>query len=431
MPRSAPRGPSPVRDSTFQTQKEIGKPRVVSESQSRSPSKPRPISMGPLSPPRSPPTLTVESPRSPPRTAQYRPITPLTLPDEQDKRESPTASRSGSPFPRGPPQPPPSRSRSPAKGRVQLPAPAPLLKATTTSPTNADPDKPMSAPHEPPPINRAGKPKMFSKAPATRQVSDTLQPTMPHESADERVSPFSTPPSSDPSSPELEQTPPLIRNDLKPKYEPKDPPRKEYFVPAPGLAQPPHISKRRAEPLPPPNLSSVLRPPARRVGSMGIPSEADLPAHRPGLPPRHDTADEVAPELPVRRSMESGMRPGQRLPSTSQFAPPPKRIPSLPLTTTGLEEDRSRVPAPPPRQSSDLKRGIQEARSRTWTDDSAYDGPTGTNKTLCNMWRLCLHLWLYHACMERDHWRTFDELVARRNDQDDRSSFQTFCRCGR
>ncbi|KAF2096295.1 DNase I-like protein [Rhizodiscina lignyota] len=378
VPRPMPRRESPAREGQLQAQRLWGRDNAIPAPRSRSSSKPRPISMGPMSPPRSPPAVTIESPRSPPKSMQHRPITPLALPDQEEKGRM-SISRSASPFARDIRRQAPSRPESPATGTKH--APAPVFKPATAAPPSIDPDKATASPHVPPPVNRAGKPKAFSKphtAPAPRQVSDSLQPNKVHESADERVSPFSTPPSSDPSSPEPEVTPPPIRNELKPRFQPTVPSHKEYST-SPS-SQLPQSSKRRNEPLPPPSISSVVKQPAQRISARQVPVQVDLPARRPGLPPRHAATEEMAPELPIRRSVDAGLRIGSHLPGTSQFAPPPKRVPTMPTSTAELEEIRSRAPAPPLRQSTDLQRVIQEDRSRTWTtDDSDVDGTNGTN----------------------------------------------------
>jgi len=204
----------------------------------------RPVSMGPLSPPRSPPLVTVDSPGSPPKhTSNARSPFVSAQPSRESLRRNapsrPTSPTSGlaRPFKI------PSRAATPALDTRHVPN----FAASQQQATTTDPQKPPSPgrdspiyaspiSHVPPPINRAGKPKVFSK-PNTlplRQVSDSLAPSSASDRGDERISPFSTPPSEHESiEEEGSPSPPRVPEHTKPKVNTSRPTREGYFAPPP------------------------------------------------------------------------------------------------------------------------------------------------------------------------------------------------------
>ncbi|KAF2402923.1 DNase I-like protein [Trichodelitschia bisporula] len=407
----------------------------------------RPVSMGPLSPPRSPPLVTVESPHSPPK------LSGLTLPpgvSARSSRESfrrTTDSRSGSPT-----STParffklPSRAATPSLDTRQAPA---LLPAAASQ-GFADPQKlppsergsPIrSSPHPiPPPINRAGKPKIFGSKPSMpTKTGDSLAPRPSVD--DERISPFSTPPS-EPESPldEGMSPPPPIPEHSKPRAPPRPQRDSQHF------ATPASRDTQQYAPPPPPLHYAEAESKLRRMSIQGRnlgSSLAKLPFRssrsteealegRPNLPPRRPGPVMVdrsrspkpppPPEPPIRRSMDViGSIRAQDLPgrasmdgyssgnstligsTSSRFEPPPRRA-----QTFGLHSQSSHpysndtlVPLPPPpplappRPSIDSKRpdffsrnnfsrnnSSTAPRIRDDSDDDEYDMPVEKGPTL-------------------------------------------------
>jgi len=301
--------------------------------------KPRPISMGPLSPPRSPPLVTVDSPRSPPKPSNYV-HAPNPSPTVTATPGSSTTSRSGSPQLNGLRHVRnPSRSPTPGIEARQ----APFLSATAPAPTTTDPLKPSPSAKSPvsnnmpppPPINRAGKPKIVSNHPSVtgRAFSDALAPDTSLELPDERVSPFSTPPSSAESSPD--PSPPSAHERSRPRAQAGANSRDSYFG-SPSV-------HRGAPPKPRIQASATLPIGVHDKSLKATPSSTSIASDslddRPGLPPRHETkpvqirsiSRPPPPEPPVRRSIESSRRStdlmARPIATTkeggSQFMPPP------------------------------------------------------------------------------------------------------------
>ena len=155
----------------------------------------RPVSATSLSAPRSPPLVTVNSPTSPPKGPQ--------LASSQPSLHSATAKplkhfSIGPQSPRMAPVPP---KRVQPHTMASFPPfsmtghgndhidPEPVLKSVDHGPL-------QNASSLPPPVNRADKPKIPTK-PVLVAGKANLEPLVP--AAEERVSPFSTPPSSDES----------------------------------------------------------------------------------------------------------------------------------------------------------------------------------------------------------------------------------------
>jgi hypothetical protein len=276
--------------------------------------KPRPTSMvafTPPSPTRSPPKLAVISPKSPPRTSEpqiYEPLPSRTL--GHSTLNSPAASPSGDP-----------------------------RKSGTF-------ERPLgSAPPVPPPINRAGKPKMLTKAPSMEPPARmSLAPDHDAEGHD-RVSPFSTPPSSHEGSPAKEGSGA----------------RDGYFPPPPlhhSVAE--KISSSDPRTIVATSSSKMATPPPPRS-----PMTNDRPEDRPALPVRRERDNfdlrrsmviqrAVPPEPPVRRSMDMSR------PSTINHRMPPPRRES----TANIMSGRSLEPPkpPPPRNSGEFRRSGETLR---------------------------------------------------------------------
>ncbi|KAF2865824.1 Endonuclease/exonuclease/phosphatase [Massariosphaeria phaeospora] len=323
-------------------------------------SKPRPSSMVAWSPPRSatksPPKVAIHSPRSPPKTAESTPVhSPLPLRNlSQVSWESPS------------PKPSPSNGARPFVPGSRNATPA--LEARTFQPPNTvatpspDPRKSMtferpagSAPPVPPPINRAGKPKIPSKPHSTEpSLRATLAPEPLVDPYEDRVSPFSTPPSSSEGTPKVDPLPDHLR--------PRPSARDSYFPPPPVHHS---VAERLAGS---DNRANGTQPPKKSTSSQ-VHSPVDSAEDRPALPvrPGRDNVNlrrsmviqrGAPPEPPVRRSMDT-TRPAALVAETNnRFMPPPKRTQTFGAPGAMSASSRTLEPPnpPPPRKSMEMKR---------------------------------------------------------------------------
>ncbi|KIW07424.1 uncharacterized protein PV09_02265 [Verruconis gallopava] len=304
----------------------------------------RPLSMGPLSPPRSPPLVTVDSPSSPPKPYSVSRSPFLSAQASKESLKKTPSSRSGSPT---------SGLARPFKIPSRTPTPAldthhfPPLDASPSRTPAGDPQKSSSPDHEPPrraspqphippPVNRAGKPKSFGK-PAqqeTRKVSDSLAPSAVSDKGNESISPFSTPPSEH-ESPHASPSPPRIPNHSKPRVNTGIGIQDGYFSGARvkqdsrgSPVEPPSaisdqnwtdklkFANRRDMAAPPPKSSAwteSVRLTNRPVRTSGRESP-DLPEDRPSLPARHDN---------------QAMQAGKSSPPRRRLPPPPPSDPPI------------------------------------------------------------------------------------------------------
>lgn len=225
----------------------------------------------------------------------------------------------------------------------------------------------------PPPINRAGKPKMISTKPATEKSSGMLDAAS--DVQDDRVSPFNTPPSSD-NTPLNEDASPPPFEQKRPKVPPprSSGPRDSYFT----ARNPQRPDAEQRDAASPQNYTKTTPPKLPRSESnQSNGFSDDSPENRPGLPPRREKADvrseriKVPPEPPVRRSMDTSARPFMDTLShpaalvaetNTKFMPPPRRTPTGNLAQgssvggTRPSLDVNRAPAITPRASMDVGR---------------------------------------------------------------------------
>ena len=328
-----------------------------------SPPKQRPLSMISFSPrQRSPPKFKVDSPGSPPKTFSAR---------------MPGLSSNKSPF------------MSPI-------APSPEL----TSPQIGGVKPKTSQSSIPPPVNRAGKPKVpmpsqhKPQTPARTGLGLDLDSNVMDET---RISPFSTPPSSAENTPSEPVLPPPVNEATKPRQHSHTSTRTSYF-PSPTMHQ---FSRERYPEHPNRGLARSPTVPiqnSRQFGSVATPPRYD---HQPNLPPRREgttsgrTSPVRQPRIPARRSEDMLRRSstlGSRTDST--FAPPPKRIPQSALTlgfngATSTSPIIPQKPSPPAvpaaRRSLDTRRStpppavnmsISRTNSVPRADD--YEDPSPT-----------------------------------------------------
>lgn len=395
------------------------------------------MSMGNFSPQPSPPGITVNSPYAP------KPYSQVSTPNisSRPSRESFLASRGSQP-----PSPTsgtnkgfkwPSRTGTPILDSRQAPFFSPASPAGfTPDPQKVIPldrDSPArtssSAAVVPPPINRAGKPKIFGKGipgGSTKQFNGSLAPGPRNEREEDRISPFSTPPSEHEELPSAESSPtypPPVPLNSKPDPSHR-PARDSYF------AQPPSpIHHSGQEPRARQSRSDLSHSWAQslKLSNQGAMQE-DTSKQRPGLPPRREESTDgmvparsksprsrrppppPPPEPPFRKSMEafssSTVRPvyegsSVRVPmdtlasskssvadANARFLPPPKRTQTLGQTSTS----HGNAPPLPIRQSMDQARrpevssrgGRLVADSVDDSEDEEADLPVGHGVTLAD-----------------------------------------------
>lgn len=352
-------------------------------------SRPRPLSMhSTFSPPRSPPTFRVESPRLPPGPLNIdaRDISPERPPAESTNLNTPssnpnsysrpykTPSRGSTPSPNHEKRPPPPPLAPPVSS-VRLVRPAPLTPSSTDEaiadrrvnivPVRRAPlspalqtlqDHPAGVVVEnpaPPVPARTSKPKIGSKPSIplkhTRPEFGSIALAAPTTSSEERVSPFSTPPSSANNSPSRSDN----ESGSRPKIQGKFSAHAANFAPPP-LQYPTvntHATRERtgvvdiraskAAPPPPPRVSrEEIRPLMKFEDSIrGQRISLDDAGLRPDLPPRPAGGKIMGgirarvPSLRGRsysppRASANASPPelAEPLPAPSAFLPPPKRV---------------------------------------------------------------------------------------------------------
>ncbi|RYO52001.1 putative inositol polyphosphate 5-phosphatase [Alternaria arborescens] len=337
--------------------------------------KPRPTSMMAFSPPRSPtrsptrspPKVTVQSPRSPPKSSASPIHSPQpSKPISHVALDSPSSASGGKRFFKMP-----SRNGTPGVDAK------PVFPSNTGNGPSNDPrkgDRPVSsAPPAPPPVNRAGKPKIPPKPISVDGAARTnLAPEATSDAVD--VSPFSTPPSSSGDSVKGEPSPPVIPGFSKPKFTPSN---NGYF------------------PAHPPSTDSRIPGKQPFKKTMPPPSPNDLPEDRPSLPVRREKDNfdlrksvqlqrAAPPDLPVRRSFDQ-TRPGQLVQETNnKFMPPPRRTNTTGAISASPGKALEPPKPPPPRNSGEMRRPSQPTvqasqLSQPYTYDSDEED-TGAEK---------------------------------------------------
>lgn len=337
----------------------------------------RPVSMISLSPSsRSPPRVTVNSPHSPPRFSM-RPVNATEHATFYSRPQSPTLSAARSIKISSRPETPTLDS-----------SPVPHMPLRSTSIHYTDPEK-FSVPNSPtrstagsipPPINRAGKPKPFAQAsiPQQRQVSDSLAaPQNDFAFDDEKVSPFSTPPSESESptqdlaapvpeysKPRQSQAAPSVRDNYFTRapvrrndddQPPPMPPRTSQSIestaaPARGrILAPPALPPRRDARVPPPLPQPRLRsptppfpppePPIRRSNDYATHIHRQSDFNRPSL----DNDIITKPRQYESRSLNPAARRPSEPKDVPRYPPPPSR-PRPAVENTGMHP-----PPPEPR----------------------------------------------------------------------------------
>lgn len=319
-------------------------------------SRQRPVSMGALSPPRSPPVLLVNSPQSPSRPSHLS-ATPLGSAVSPRGILTPAGLGPQTPLP-VPAQHVRTPSRSATPNMVQR-----TFKGTDAAEIQNRPQRSLMSPAQgttakvalaPPPINRAEKPKVLTKVgfAGNKSTRPSLRPET--LATGDRVSPFSTPPSSEGSPGADESTPMTTTRQISP-YAPIGGSDEGYF-PRPPIHH--SIVVRHREQ----NDDFSRRKPSIDARESGFTrsqrNPSDLPERRPGLPPRRDSSEVShrpagasqdtyhqhtdSKSDQVQRGLPSGGTTSVSVParpvwSMSEFLPPPKR------SATSIGHDGSRL----------------------------------------------------------------------------------------
>jgi len=290
---------------------------------------PRPLSTTSLSIPRSPPVVRVDAPTSPPKVSQSPSIQHTlqifaSIPSSPVNVGSKSPSQSPVPFRRLNRNPATEPQLAAAQFKATVPAARPLCNPVNETYAHTP------AKGVPPPVNRADKPKVPSK-PNLIPSKTNLEPSK--STADERISPFSTPPSSD-ESVGAETLGPSRRSEAKAIQNVARSPM-EREMPRPGKSRLTYDSPLIGEKAVPPRKP---RPDARSLGfvhALEVPNA--VPETPPGLPPRSGLSQRP-PQTMEAKDVDKGKPMATVIPlpdrskklqssseSAPEFLPPPKR----------------------------------------------------------------------------------------------------------
>ncbi|KIX99516.1 uncharacterized protein Z520_05092 [Fonsecaea multimorphosa CBS 102226] len=296
-----------------------------------SPPKPghrRPMSMLLQSSPQLTPSVKIDSPRSPPRTFFER--SPSRSPERVEKtlfgkvREpiSQHSSRSSTPAPRAP-----SADRSYIAKTLDK----------THSATERQEEKPKAGP---PPVNRADKPKIPAKPPVISMPGgNVLNPEARRPSFEARISPFSTPPSSDENSPT--RSPDILPASSSTK------PSAPAAAPVPTRATPSQAPASEANSARPKDarmfgFSSPPSGPERKdPRTLGFAAPEPRPPSRgSNLPSRANTVSEKPTRDPRELGLSNGKPTQRHVSETIRHTPPPQVAPAQPPRPTNIRDAR-------------------------------------------------------------------------------------------
>ena len=337
-------------------------------------SRQRPLSMGPCSPPRSP-----RISKSPPKPSR---LPPKTLPSRPPSLAPLTPVLKGSISPH-------ISTQTDQHIPTQLTAiEQPELSASATLsldhpliqrriPSNQGSNKTKSIP---PLVNRADKPKVPSK-PGTKLSSvgrASLEPgEVPHV---ERVSPFSTPPSSDESTGIESCHETQVAKPPSSKVTSSHPRQQDYFPPPP----PRHYSIEERNQSLKTSYSRVQNRSDPRLNgfSRTTSSPGDALERRPGLPPRPDSNNgAIYPEQKYKKGVNADDNASHKLnsnlvPSLPQqavseakitygFLPPPKRMPGPQEMPSPINRNSSAPPLIKPNSNNEVTKNKTTMVSHT------------------------------------------------------------------
>ncbi|KAJ5621059.1 hypothetical protein N7510_005043 [Penicillium lagena] len=334
------------------------------------------------SPPQLTPTLAIHSPKSPPRS------------QEREKKGDNRFSRSLSHRPRaslstGVSPAPLHRPTTPQLGSsVPVGTTGPRLSpgASTVNGDGMPTDRKSKSASLPPPVNRVDKPKIPAKpAMLSHHESGSLTPRPEGAFSEDRVSPFSTPP----SSPEKTPTKPLQTGKISPIPPSRpltEPPGRQVLdsrSPAPSAyarsdaremgftrTRPGLEPTRDTKPLmiqipPPPTVFPDTALTASPLSAQKLRAGGNSPHDRPGLPPRPNRRSgfSPAPELTPR-----AVSPAQR-------SPIPRPAPSIAHTNEGHSTPRIQRQQSLPRESRFISQERRTGRTDTEEEEQTTDEP--------------------------------------------------------
>ncbi|KAI9779478.1 MAG: hypothetical protein M1835_004685 [Candelina submexicana] len=333
----------------------------------------RPTSMGPFSPARSPPAVTIDSPRSPNKPLEFDPATP-SLSGAMGARPSNSAGSgtkalvAGASHYKSPTCPTTPGQEQLHNASHQAGSQFTERASGTRKSTASDGHIPSESLSMPPPVNRAEKPSLVIRS--GQYAGNSLGPRSSLSPAailaDDQVSPFSTPPSSD------DDLSASKGNHSVADHSRTKSTRESYFEPTPAHYT--VASKIRATHNP--AIPGTQHHPEPRLQPSAFQGSktSDAPEHRPGLPPRREVEKNgslvskhphSSPHLTAKQALGSSL-PSTKLvaDSTSGFLRPPRRTkPSI------------SSPSPP---SSQVSRGTASDRPISKMYDEKLPAPTAS-----------------------------------------------------
>ena len=359
-----PRRPSPwisaKETSRNEGSKVLGPPVTPRNERPRSAMFHRPSSTTPASSNFAPPLVTIVSPKSPPKSVHLSHVSSVPhLPSPKASTTSGSGSRPAPPVPPHAVRPNLSLQVQSSRPGVFLETNTPVKSPIPVRNANAASNLDTALANMPPPVNRADKPKLPGKSSDSKSKS-TLEPEV--LTNEERLSPFSTPPSSDESHARTFQ---LNGSNALKALQATSP--KSFGV----------------SPFSPPPIPGSVRDWSKRTvdhtlsGSMHTRSSVDraftatqgAEEARPGLPPRRSTESgpqphqitrtneariastgkvfrQVSQPIPIKPTVPS--RTDREVPLPSGFLPPPKRSGTSDSTGTSKTQKQTNSPLPDP-----------------------------------------------------------------------------------
>ena len=386
LPR--PDSPWSLTASTRQNGSRTGTPEKV-PSRPGSPEKQgirRPTSMLIQSSPQLVPSVSLESPRSPPR-GYLQNRSGSRSPDNKSRSLANSRSRLSR---TSSPSRPSSRPNTPRSDVGDAPQ---MQKSSLSSGTPGSSGRTSRDRSIPPPINRADKPKVQPKTSITQvsNVSQSLAPKEAESASEHRVSPFSTPPSSGGSSPEMTFLPPrresgpaerrsrpLTRTNTEPYA-------KELIISPDNISRPndPRTlgfsRSRPANERPEGKVMSALRRPSpkkspdrQKISAVRVAQSSSNPNKQPTMPSDRDL-DAARPAHIIRSSTEISWPPpsdARQVPSAIPYRDARQfGFSSSKTSLSDADEDRPGLPPrrfpakPPPRPPNHTKVPITSSQA--------------------------------------------------------------------
>ena len=332
-----------------------------------SPLRQRPLSVGPLSPPRYPPTVTINPPQSPliNRLQSFNeiPISDVTTSGTlQSSRIASTPPRAISPHPAQLSNGAVIEERDQrltSDNKTFRISPKPRRRTSQSTHLDATTNVPV-----PPLVNRAEKPKFSTKS---SMIIDKTSSELEVAVIDNRISPFSTPPSSD-DSPEIKHFHMQLSRNKQPSRATARSPFKNDFPPPPV-----HHSLQGSRR----DIENSIEPRLERNESRAISDTrpSTIPTElRPGLPPRREVGEALNKDSKPTLTESSFVKAkGGRITSSGQG--PPSGLTAPPHAPGKIIHAMAHSLPPPKPSISSRSRGTPRAAFRTQSQtDSPLSG---------------------------------------------------------